>query len=131
VASPTSSGSGGVPVLSPNATSSAARCGGGQPLDPSQHRSAQLVKRRIRELHLGLDAEHPCDAEPRRMFDRVIEQRRLADACLAAQHKRSAALFASVIQEALDRLDLDGPVPAAWKAGGRTVGHRPHGRREP
>jgi hypothetical protein len=62
----------------------------------------ELVERGERELGFGLDpgcAQHP---HPRRLLDRVTEQRRLADTGLATDDQRGAARGPGTGDEALD-----------------------------
>ena len=54
-ARPTRNRSGGGPALKPKTIWSASRCGAGQPLEPIEQRSAQLMQAREGQLHLGLD----------------------------------------------------------------------------
>jgi hypothetical protein len=58
-----------------------------QPLEPVEHRQAQLLKRREGELHLRLDADGSQDAKVWRRADRVVHERRLAHSGLAAEHE--------------------------------------------
>ena len=89
-ASPTRKRSGACPPLSPNATRSASCCGAGQALEPIEHRRAQMLKGGERELHLRLDADRPQDAKVGGRADRVVQERRLAHARLAAEHESAA-----------------------------------------
>ena len=73
-----------------------------QPLDRVQHRPQQLVQPGPRELELGVDparAQHERAAGGRR---RVLEQRRLADPGLAADHQHAAGSPAPAREELLD-----------------------------
>jgi predicted ester cyclase len=54
-----------------------------QAVTERKDRRTQLLNRRERELHLALDSGAPDDSHGRRLVDRVVEQRRLADAGLA------------------------------------------------
>ena len=62
----------------------------GQPVEQAEHRMQQRVQPGVRQLALGLDAgraQHPALAGVR---DRLLEQRGLADARLAAHDDRAA-----------------------------------------
>ena len=61
-----------------------------QRLQPVEQRRAQMMQAGERELHLGLHAHRPRDATPGRLAGDVLQQRRLADTRLAAQHQRRA-----------------------------------------
>jgi hypothetical protein len=50
-----------------------------QLLEPIEHRVAELLKARERELHLPLDAGRPLDPEPRRRLDQEFQKRGFAD----------------------------------------------------
>jgi hypothetical protein len=54
-------------------------------------RRPQLLKRRIRKLHLPLDPDGPQHPELPRRLDRMLQQRRLADARLAIHHQDAPA----------------------------------------
>ena len=58
--------------------------GTGQAAQPIKHRRTQLMQGGEREPHLRLDADRPQDAKVRRRADRVVQQRCLAHARLAA-----------------------------------------------
>ena len=83
---------------------------GGKPVQPIQHRRAQLLQRRERELHLRLHTDRPHDPEPRRGPDRGLQQRRLADPRLAAHHQHPALPTAHRLEQPLQRLALVAPV---------------------
>jgi len=55
-------------------------------VEPIEHRRTQHLKRGERQFHLRLDTGRPRDQEAARRLHRVLEQRRLADAGLAAKH---------------------------------------------
>ena len=55
-----------------------------------QHRGAQLMQRRERQLHLRLHAHGPRDQAPRGPPGQVVKQRGLAHAGLTAQHQGPA-----------------------------------------
>jgi hypothetical protein len=78
----------------------------GQPLHPVEHRRAELMDARERELHLGFHARRPRDATPRRALHEVVEQRGLADARLAPQDQHAAVAGAHVVHQPRQRLAL-------------------------
>ena len=77
-----------------------------EPLHQREKRRTQVLQRRKRQLHLALDAARAGDAELSLRLDRVIQQRRLADARLAVQHQDAAAAVARRPQQPVDRLAL-------------------------
>jgi hypothetical protein len=64
------------------------------------------VQGRVRELHLRLDADRAADAETSGRFDRVLEQRRLAYARLAAYHEGTALPSAHTVDQTIERFTL-------------------------
>ena len=64
-ASPTRNRSGAGPPLTPNDRRSASRCGAGSRSRWFEHRRAELVQRRERQLHLGLDPDSARDPQVR------------------------------------------------------------------
>ena len=74
----------------------------GQLVGDVEHRPQQLVQPGERQLGLGLDAgagEHPHPVGARQ---RVLQQRRLADSRLAAQHEGAAARLPGRVEQAVD-----------------------------
>jgi hypothetical protein len=61
--------------------------GEGQRLEPPEQRCAQLMEARGGELHLGLHPDGAQHGDLRRRRDKVVEQRGLADPCLAAEEE--------------------------------------------
>ena len=61
-----------------------------------------------RQLHLGLDAGDPRDAEAGRLPRAVVQERRLADARLPADDQDRALAAADVLQQPVERLALAG-----------------------
>ena len=59
-----------------------------------------------RELHLGLHARSPRKATPGRLLGDVLQERRLADARLAAQHQRRALADPDALQQPVQDLAL-------------------------
>ena len=72
-------------------------------------RVAQLVNRCERELHLRLHPGRPRDPKLARSLDRVLEQRRLADARFAIHHQHAAAPPAHAVQQPVEHLALAFP----------------------
>ena len=89
--------------------------------EPTEHRRAELMQSRERQLHLGLDPGDPGDAEARRLPSAMVQQRRLADARLAADDQHCALPAADVLQQPVERLALAGS-PQQHRRTGR--GHR-------
>jgi hypothetical protein len=58
---------------------------------PIQNRHAQLVHGRVGELHLKLGSGGEQRLNSARVAERVLDDRRLADSGLTAQHQRAAA----------------------------------------
>jgi hypothetical protein len=67
-------------------------------VDPSEHRRAELMNPRERELHLGFDARDLRDTEPRCLSSGVAQQCGLADAGVATNHQHSALTAAHIPQ---------------------------------
>ena len=82
---------------------------GRKPVQPIEHRRAQLLQGRERELHLRLDTDRPHDPEPRRGPDRGLQQRRLADPRLAAHHQHPALPTTHRLKQPIQRLALAAP----------------------
>jgi hypothetical protein len=78
----------------------------GQPVEPVEHRRTQGLKRREWELHLRLGAESPRDPETRCRVDRILEQRRLADAWLALQYEHATLPISDHVQQFVERRAL-------------------------
>jgi hypothetical protein len=74
-----------------------------------EERGTQLLNRCERELHLGFDPGRPGDPQPARSLDRVVEQRRLADARFAMHHQHTATPAAHAVQEPVEHLALAFP----------------------
>ena len=62
-----------------------------------EERGTQLPNRCERELDLPLDPGRPGDPKLARSLDRVLEQRRLADARFAVRHQNAAAPAAHAV----------------------------------
>jgi hypothetical protein len=67
-------------------------------VDPGQHRRAELMQPRERQLHLRLDACDLGDPEPRSLPSGVAQECRLSDTRLAADDEDSALAPAHVLQ---------------------------------
>jgi hypothetical protein len=61
---------------------------------------------RVRELHLGLDADGTGDTEISGRIEHVLEQRRLADARLAVYHDGAASSRARTLEQTIERFTL-------------------------
>ena len=77
-----------------------------KPGQPVEHRAAQLMQPSERELHLGLHAGGTKDAATGCLLDDVLQQRGLADPCLAAQHHHLALTRPHASQQPIQRLAL-------------------------
>ena len=103
-------------------------------VEPNQHRSAELMHRRERQVHLGLDAGDPRRPERRRLARAVIQERGLADPRLAADHQDRALAAADVVQHPIEHLALGGTAQQYRRTAG---GHGPlslhlrHARQQP
>jgi hypothetical protein len=86
-----------------------------------EHRHAQLVGRRERQLHLRLDAGDLRDAEACGLTSRVSQQRRLSDARLAPDDQGGAPTPARLRQQSIEHIALACPAQEPRSAGG---GHR-------
>ena len=64
-----------VPYCSPNATPSASCCGCGRRSIKVEERRTELLNRRERKLHLGLDPGRPRDPKPSRLADSAHSSR--------------------------------------------------------
>ena len=75
-----------------------------------EHRRAQLLKRRVRELHLPIDPRGLEDPELLRGLARIPENGGLADAWLSLHDQYPAAPAARRVDQPVDRVEL--PLPA-------------------
>ncbi|HEY6762058.1 MAG TPA: hypothetical protein VI318_21335 [Baekduia sp.] len=80
-----------------------------QPVEPVQQRRAQPLDPGERQLHLGLDAVEPRDAQPRGLPRGVAQQRRLPDARLAPDDQDGAPACARLREHPVEDLPLAGP----------------------
>jgi hypothetical protein len=60
---------------------------------------AKLLQAGVRELHLGLDATGPADAEVIDVLGQAAEQRRLPDAGFPSKHENASPALSSPVQE--------------------------------
>jgi hypothetical protein len=74
-----------------------------------EQRRAQLMKARVRELHLRFDAGRPDDAEIRRGAHEIVEQRRLSNAGLAADDERAPFARVDIGEDSVQRAALIAP----------------------
>ena len=74
-----------------------------QRVEAIQHWRAQLVQRGEWNLHLRLDADRAHDPESRCRVDQMLEQRRLADARVAANHEHSCFADAHCVEKLFER----------------------------
>ena len=105
-ASPTRNGLGAVSGAQPERDAERLALGVGQTLDELEDRRAELLQRRVGELHLPLDARGPDDPKVLARLDRVLEQRGLADARLAVHHQHAAVAVARGVQQPLEHRAL-------------------------
>ena len=83
--------------------------GARDPVEAVEDRRAQLVQTSERKLHLGL---HPCrsrDTTPGRLLGDGVQQHRLADPWLAAQHQDPALPDPHICQQSVQCLALGAP----------------------
>ena len=109
-ASPTTKRSAGAFAPSPNAVSSASRCGPGSRSKQVEHRRAQLMQAREGKLHLVLDAGRLRQATAGRALLHVAQQRRLPDPRLAADDQYLALARPDAAQQSVERRALADPV---------------------
>ena len=96
----------------------------GKGIHVAEQRRAELVQRRERQLHLGLDTLGAQDTRGVGACRDVVDQRGLADARLAAQHKGAAAPVASSGQQLVELRTL-GSSTAQHRSSIRPAGTRP------
>jgi hypothetical protein len=95
-----------VPATQPERRAKCLALRGGQNVEPVEHRRAQLMHPRERQLHLGLDPRRTRDPTSGRPLSQVRQQRRLADAGLPANHQRPASPLAHAVKQPLQRVAL-------------------------
>jgi hypothetical protein len=81
----------------------------GQPVDPVQDGSQELVQGGEVELRLGLDRPRPQDPQVGGLLDRVLEQRRLPGTSLAAEDEHPAPRRPRAVDERRDDRALGVP----------------------
>ena len=74
-----------------------------------EERGAQLLNRGERELHLRFDPGRLGGPKLARSLDRVVEQRRLADARFAMHYQHAAVPAAHAVQQPVEHLPLTLP----------------------
>ena len=79
--------------------------------EPGEHRGAQLMQSRERQLHLRLDGHAPGNAKTRRLADAVAQKRGLAHTRLATNDEHCALALADVLEQPVQRSPLAGPTP--------------------
>ena len=80
-----------------------------EPLEELEDRRAELLQRRVVELHISFDARGPNDAKTVARLDRVVEQRGLADAGVSVHDKYGAVAAPGGIQQPLEHRALTLP----------------------
>jgi hypothetical protein len=78
----------------------------GEASEAIKQRRAQLVKTRVRELHLGLHAGGADHVEIGSGVQEVFEQRRLPDAGFSSDHERAAFARTDVGDDPVQRAAL-------------------------
>ncbi len=68
----------------------------------TEHRAQQLVQAGERKLRLRLDPGGPQHPQAGGVLGRVVEQGRLADAGLAAEHERRAGAGTGIVEQGAD-----------------------------
>src|SRR5262249_6706843 len=74
----------------------------GQSLPQIEHRRAELMEACVRELHLVLDPCRSRDATPGSALHDVVQERRLADAGLAADDQDLAVTRSPLLQQPIE-----------------------------
>ena len=105
-ARPTRKRSGGGPELRPNTVSSASLSGARKASEPIKQRNAHLVQGGERELDLRFDPGGAHNPEVGCRVDRVVQQRGLADARLAAEHQSAGLAGAHRFEQVVEGLAL-------------------------
>jgi hypothetical protein len=80
--------------------------GSGQMLRSIEQRRAQLLQRRVRELHLSLDPDRPQYPELPSLLDRPLQQRGLPDPRFTVHHQDAAFAVASSLEQPPQHLAL-------------------------
>jgi hypothetical protein len=81
----------------------------GQALGELRERRAQLLDRRVRELHFRLDSDGPCDPKLGCGLDGVLEQRGLADAWFAMHDQGAGTSGANSVEQPVEDSALGFP----------------------
>ncbi len=98
-----------VPRPQPERDAQRVLLGDREPVQPIQHRRAQLLQGGERKLHLRLHTDRTRNPEPRRGRDRRLNQSRLADPSLPANHEHPALAPAHHLEQPFQRLALLAP----------------------
>ena len=95
-------------------------------LEPVEQRPAQLMQAGEGQLHVRLHPHRPHDGQIRRRRDQVLQQRRLPDPGLAAQHQRPALAATDRRDQVVQQRALARPAAQAGAPGrsARTAVHR-------
>ena len=93
----------------------------GERVEAIEQRCDQLVERRERELHLGLDARGAEHVEARRRALEVAEQRALADPRITADHEHPTLPVADSVEQVLELVALLRPPDQVRGRRGRPV----------
>ena len=86
----------------------------GEHIHAFEERQERAGAARVAELHLRLDAGDPCDLKSPCGLDGVLEECRLADPRLAAQHEHATHTVLDCVEQAVDRLTLFVPTHQRW-----------------
>jgi hypothetical protein len=95
-------------AIGPGARAQAERCperialGSGQPLETTQQGRTQLVEAGERELHLRFHPDRASDATALGAVGRIVQQRRLSDPRLSAEHDHAALSGMHRLQQPLE-----------------------------
>ncbi|MDT7765346.1 MAG: hypothetical protein QOC63_4766, partial [Mycobacterium sp.] len=80
-----------------------------EPFEVIEHRRAQLMHPRERELHLRLDTSGTRHHTARRVLGHVIQQRRLTDTWLTTHDQRPTLTCADSLDQPVESLALASP----------------------
>ncbi len=72
----------------------------------TEHRNAQLLQARERQLHLRLDAGRTYHSHTGHRTERIVQQGRLPDAGLAVHDDRGAVSLAHLVQQLVQERTL-------------------------
>jgi hypothetical protein len=83
----------------------------------AQHRPAELVQRRERQLHLGFHADDLRQATASRLARAVAHQRGLADPGITPDDQHCALAATNTVQQAVEGFALAGTPPESRRPG--------------